>query len=1152
MLRRVDSRLSITSGLALLLGLALLGCSQSAEGDAEQPAAAPASTTAKPKPPPEAIFIDAAAETGLEFNHFNGMTGQLYLVEMMGPGVALFDYDNDGDLDVYVVQGDMFEPGTTFDDALFPPLEPLPLTDRLFRNDLQPGPEGRPLLRFSDVTRQAGLVGSGYGQGVAAGDYDNDGWVDLYVTRYGPNQFLRNNGDGTFSDVTRETSTSEDRWSVSAAFLDFDNDGWLDLYVGNYLGLTHQNHRKCFNLREDYCNPKAYNPVPDRLFRNRGDGTFEDFSVAARIAGDYGGALGIATADFNADGWLDVYVANDGMANQCWMNQGDGSFENTALLAGCALNEMGDAEAGMGVDTGDFDNDGDEDLFLAHLATETNTLYVNDGSGVFDDGTRRADLAAASLPLTGFGASWLDFDNDGLLDLMVVNGAVTIVEELALANDPYPLHQPNKLFRNLGEGRFEDWSSRAGEVFRLSEVSRGVAFGDLDNDGDTDAVIGNNSGPARLLLNQWGNANHWIGLRVVGGAPPRELYATWVGILAADGRTLWRRSGPDGSYASSSDPRLLFGLGAASEVHLVRAHWPDGSVEEWEGLPADRWSTLARGTGRPLSGRRPAVSLLAEWSGRPPALVAEVRQEPGEAGGGAVAGLGEWQPVAEGLAAVELPDLSTLETEVQQELRQLHDRLERSAGRDDRELADVYGALGMRAQAYSLRPTAKASYYNAQQLDPTAFRWPYFLAHCLLADGQTRHAAASFRRSLALRPDYVPALVRLGELSFELGAEDEADALFRRAVTLDPGCAPARVGLGRVAESRGDYAAAVEQFEQALAHQPEATSLHYNLAMIYRRLGDLERAEEHLALKGEGRARVADAALLDVYRGFDSVRVLIEQGRAAASAGRYRQAATDLLEAVRRNPEQPTAHLVLGAVMDALGRLDEAREHYQKAIDLENNPRAYYGLGLVQARGDVDEDAARSFARAVELDPSLKQARIELAKTYERLGRTEAALTAYAELLRSDPLNAVARLRSAICLVRLRRHREAVEQLERDVADFPGEPAFAHVLARLLVASPDADVRDATRAVGMLQALSQVLRDVSFGETIAMAMAEVGRFDEAVAWQRRSIDFARRAGHEELAEQMWNRLRLYEDRQPCREPWQAGDPIFLPSPAPAS
>jgi hypothetical protein len=645
MLRRIDSRLSITSGLALLLGVSLLGCSQSAEGDAEQPATAtaPAPTAAKPNVPPEAIFTDASAETGLEFNHFNGMTGQLYLVEMMGPGVALFDYDNDGDLDVYIVQGDMFEPGTTFDDALSPPLEPLPLTDRLFRNDLQPGPDGQPLLRFTDVTQQAGLVASGYGQGVAAGDYDNDGWTDLYVTRFGPNQFLHNNGDGTFSDVTRETGTVEDRWSVSAAFLDFDNDGWLDLYVGNYLDLTHQNHRKCFNLREDYCNPKAYNPVPDRLFRNRGDGTFEDFSVAARIAGDYGGALGIATADFNADGWLDIYVANDGMANQCWMNRGDGSFENTALLAGCALNEMGDAEAGMGVDTGDFDNDGDEDLFLAHLATETNTLYVNDGSGIFDDGTRRADLAAASLPLTGFGASWFDFDNDGLLDLMVVNGAVTVIEELALANDPYPLRQPNKLFRNLGEGRFEDWSNRAGEVFQLSEVSRGVAFGDLDNDGDTDAIVGNNSGPARLLLNQWGNANHWIGLRVVGGPPQRDLHATWVGILASDGRTLWRRSGPDGSYASSSDPRLLFGLGSASEVRLVRAHWPDGVVEEWEGLASDRWSTLVRGTGRTVgaggvaSGRRRPRRGGAARPGHPrdggAARAAAASRPPGAVGG---------------------------------------------------------------------------------------------------------------------------------------------------------------------------------------------------------------------------------------------------------------------------------------------------------------------------------------------------------------------------------------------------------------------------------------------------------------------------------------------------------------------------------------
>ena len=545
-------------------------------------------------------FTDCAQAAGLDFVHFNGMSGEYYFQEMMGSGVALFDFDNDGDLDIYLIQGQMLGRGKTLADALLPPRMPLPLTDRLYRNDLEVHADGSRTLRFTDVTRGSGLDVRSYGMGVATGDIDNDGWIDLYRTRLGPAQMFRNNHDGTFTDISARAGTSHPQWSIPASFLDFDRDGWLDLYVGNYIDLGIENRvcRSGSASTRDYCGPELYLPVPDRLYRNRGDGSFADVSDKARVARDYGPALGAVAADFNADRWVDVYVANDGQENLLWMNQQDGTFKNVALLAGAALNGAGAALAGMGVDAGDVDNDGDEDLFVTNLKGQTNTLYINDGSGYFEDQTAKWGLAAPSLPYTGFGTLFFDYDNDGWLDILVANGAVFVNKALADAHDPHPLKERNSLYRNLGNGRFAEVSARAGAVFQLAEVSRGAAFGDLDNDGDMDVVVTNNGGPVRLLLNNVGNRNRWLGLRLVGGSPPRDMLGARVGVFRRDGPPLWRRTRTDGSYASAHDPRVLVGLGAAKVVPRVQVIWPNGSVEEWTDLAVDRWSTLTQGSGR--------------------------------------------------------------------------------------------------------------------------------------------------------------------------------------------------------------------------------------------------------------------------------------------------------------------------------------------------------------------------------------------------------------------------------------------------------------------------------------------------------------------------------------------------------------------------
>ena len=547
-------------------------------------------------------FVDRAADSGLTFTHVNGMVGKFYYAEIIAPGVAMLDYDTDGDLDVYFVQGGRLSGVGSRESGV----DVQASGSRLFRNDLTINNDGTRTLHFTDVTERSGIVSRGYGMGVAAGDFNNDGCVDLYLTSLGPNQLFRNNCNGTFTDVSKQSRTDDPSWTVSSAFLDYDRDGWLDLFVGNYLSWRVESNTPCFTPsgRPDYCSPNVYQPQPSRLLHNNHDGSFTDVTTASGIGREFGPALGVSTADFNGDGWIDVYVANDGQPNQLWINQRNGTFRNTGLLSGTAVSAHGKAKAGMGVDAGDFDNDGDEDLFVTNLTGEGNDLYVNDGSGLFEEQSARSGLGGASRGYTGFGTAWFDIDNDGLLDTLTVNGAVQTIEALRRVNDPFPLHQRKLLFKNSGQGRFEDVTARGGAAFELSEVGRGAAFGDLDNDGDEDVLVANNNGQPRLLVNNIGNQNHWIGLRLVGAAQgtaanqTRDMLGARVGIVRDGGPTLWRRVRSDGSYASANDPRVLVGLGQSTSVSRVRVIWPSGKSEEWSSIGVDRYTTLREGEAR--------------------------------------------------------------------------------------------------------------------------------------------------------------------------------------------------------------------------------------------------------------------------------------------------------------------------------------------------------------------------------------------------------------------------------------------------------------------------------------------------------------------------------------------------------------------------
>ena len=389
------------------------------------------------------------------------------------------------------------------------------------------------------------------------------------------------------------------RWSTSASFSDYDADGDLDLFVANYVDFTVTGAKACHEPAgaRDYCGPLQFRPLPDRLFRNNGNGTFADVSESAGIARTSGNGLGVAAADFNQDGRSDFYVANDGMANHLWLNRGNGTFADEALLSGTAFNADGRPEGSMGLAVGDPDNDGDDDIVATNITRETHAFYRNLGRGQFEDARVAGGLGGATAPYTGFGTDWIDYDNDGWLDLFVANGAVTMIE--GLRGDPFPFRQPNQLLRNDRGGRFRDVTSQGGPALALSDVSRGAAFGDVDNDGDVDVLVTTNNGPARLLTNETSSRHHWLEVRLEGMSDNRQGLGARVGLLRADGTTIWRRAHTDGSYLSSSDPRVHFGLGPSAEVDRVVVYWPRGLREEWKTAGVNRIVTLKQGTGRP-------------------------------------------------------------------------------------------------------------------------------------------------------------------------------------------------------------------------------------------------------------------------------------------------------------------------------------------------------------------------------------------------------------------------------------------------------------------------------------------------------------------------------------------------------------------------
>lgn len=519
-------------------------------------------------------FQDRTEASGVDFVHQSAPQPRYWLPEIATGGCGVLDFDNDGWLDLYFVQGGDLAP-----DADSPPA----LTNKLYRN-LQG-------FRFEDVTERAGVGDTGYGMGCACGDFDNDGDVDLYVTNVGPNVLYLNNGDGTFTDCTAAAGVGDPSWGTSAAFADADSDGDLDLFVVNYIRWSEQMNIECFSAsgERDHCGPNSYRlPAPDTLYRNNGDGTFSDVSQSAGIHTVFGNGLGIACGDFTGDGKLDFYVANDGMPNQLWVNGGDGSFRDEAIPLGCAVNAVGQSEAGMGVQALDLDNDDDLDLFMSHLRQETNTFYRNEGSW-FEDVSAAVGLGGPSFEYTGFGLGFADFNHDGHLDLYLANGRVKRASTHENPRDVYA--EINLVFRGTDTGRFEEQLPRGGTGKRLVDTSRAAAFGDLDNDGAIDVIVANKDARAYVLRNRAGTNGNWIKLRVLEGA--RVALDAKVTVESA-GRIQRRRVERAYSYQASNSPLVHVGLGTATAVARVTVTWPDGTQQQFGPLASNQLHTLAR------------------------------------------------------------------------------------------------------------------------------------------------------------------------------------------------------------------------------------------------------------------------------------------------------------------------------------------------------------------------------------------------------------------------------------------------------------------------------------------------------------------------------------------------------------------------------
>ena len=921
-------------------------------------------------------FVDVTAASGLDFTHISGSPQQRYILETAGGGAAFVDYDGDGYLDVFVVNGTRVEE------------QPEEAHNRLFQNvQASPAPGRR---QFREVTEEAGLKRSGWGMGCATGDYDNDGDVDLYVTYWGANVLHRNEGDGTFVDVTASAGVGDEGWGSSAAFGDVDGDGQLDLYVGNYLvfdlAAPPNDGLPCGALKglRGFCGPIGMEAQADVLYRNMGQGRFADMGPQTGIDRYAYPTLGVIFGDYDQDGDQDIYVANDVEPNQLWRNDGGWRLSEVGALAGVAYSEDGRAQAGMGVDFGDYDNDGDLDLYVTNFSDDVNTLYRNQADGTFVDATALSGLEGTARPYLGWSTALFDADSDGWLDLFVANGHVYP----QLEEHPSVLRYPQRnLFYHNQEGVFRPVD--AGPGMEVEKVSRGAAFGDYDNDGDVDLLVMNLNDAPTLLRNEGGNTNNWLGLQLVGITSNRDAIGARVRVQAGE-LALVREVRRGYGYQSQHDPRLLFGLGSRQRVERVEILWPSGRRQQLEDLPLRRYFVVREGSADVLAGD---VVPQDESAGTTPA-----------------------SSVAASSAA-PAPQV----------------------GQPDWTAKDYFRA-GVSFYEQARHGEAQAAFEHAVELDPDYAVAYVNLGIVLYFKGNYQEAAVAVERAARLDPSRAETFGLLGRFYLGLNRPDLALVALDRATRLAPSVWEYHHWRGLAFVRADSTEAAVAAFRQASTHAPWEPWPHQSLARQYIELSRPQLAvrEQQLFEQLAPRKQRVVRYQREIEEYPEKAGLRNKLGRAYLEQGRPQEALRQFELAIELDPEYGLAHYGSGAVLHLqkqtalaisayeeacrvqpdlfeafhdLGQAYSQTEQYEKAIIAyrkalalqADRPLVHSNLGDIYATQRRFEQAARSYETALEMNPGLTKTRDLLGRVYAAQARLEEAIREWEVVLQQDP-----------------------------------------------------------------------------------------------------------------------------------------------------
>ena len=899
-----------------------------------------------------AQYVEDGQNAGLRFQFRNSPTSQKYLIETMGGGVAIFDYDNDGWPDIFFVNGAALKdphPAGQSPDKSAPEY-----WNRLYRNNH----DGT----FTDVTSKAGLRGTGYGMGAAVGDYNNDGFPDLLVTNYGGAVLYRNNGDGTFTDVTQASHLKTEGWTTGAGFLDYDNDGCLDLFISRYLEWNFTAGGMFCGVEKPggraYCHPDEFKPVSNYLFRGNCSGSFTDVSEASHIAAAKGKGLGVAFGDFNGDGRLDIYVANDSAPQLLFRNNGDGTFTEIGAAAGVGYNEDGRVFSGMGAAVADLDDDGFPDILATALPYEYYALFHNLRDGTFADASVTSDLAQLTRPYGGWGIHVFDFDNDGRKELFLANGHV--MDNISVTQPHLQYKQPPVLLR-YDDGKFTDISAASGDVFKSSWAARGAAFGDLDNDGDIDIVVSDYKGPAHLLRNQGGNRNHWIALDLRGTRSNRDAIGAKIRLTSGSGKVQYGMVSPAGSYLSANDRRVFFGIGAETSIREISVAWPSGLAQTIEQPAPDRILKIVepapdsagifqRGMALAKEGKTDAAAAAFAEAIRLKPDFLEARFALGvlQARQGKEHYSAAMQQFLEILrlnprdvdAHINLSNLFEQEGDFVASAGEMQKAVSLTSGRGD--LCLVLGQKQQRAGRYA---DAVESYQAALKSEPSLVEAHYGMGLALRSLRRLPEAAAEFRAVLSANPRHAGAHYELGRLL--VGEDDFAGAAahLQQAAALDPGMPEAHLELGNVYHKQGKIADAESEFQAALRAKPDLSPAIYELATLAKERGDSQAARAYFA-----RIRELDRNRIDGTR----ANALNAEGIQFMSQGKLPEALAAFRKALESDPVFATAAYNMGVVLAHQGAQAEAMQAFRNAIRLRPGfAAAHFGLGLLlKMRGD--------------------------------------------------------------------------------------------------------------------------------------------------------------------------------------------------------